>query len=448
MTNFLDSLVAIVGPSYVITERGSQTKYVTDWFGRVTGNALAVVRPSSVSEVSFVVKACASHCVSIVPQGGNTGLVGGALPDASGKQIVLGLDRLNKILHIDSAGKTMTVESGVLLAVVHQAAQENGLEFPLNMGSEGSCTIGGMLSTNAGGTAVLRYGNARELCLGVQVVTATGDIWDGLRALRKDNTGYDLRDLFIGSEGTLGIVTAAVLKLVPQPKAQLAALIAVQSPDKAVDLLRHAQSTLGSLLIAYPFSTSTPFAVLLEITDHESEDHATASLERLLESSIESGLVIDALIPQTLAQSSRFWEIREHIPLAQVEDGKNIKHDISLPISKIPEFLKEIQAHLKIEFPGSRVIVFGHLGDGNLHFNVAAPPGVSPEVFMSQKSSVNLCIHDLVHALNGSVSAEHGIGSMKVEELRRYKSAIEMGLFRSIKSALDPQGIFNPGKIL
>lgn len=468
MTNFLDTLVAIVGRSYVITERGSQTKYVTDWFGRVTGNALAVVRPSSVNEVSLVVKACASHRVSIVPQGGNTGLVGGALPDSSGKQIVLALDRLNAILHIDPAGKTMTVESGVLLAVVHQAAQENGLEFPLNMGSEGSCTIGGVLSTNAGGTAVLRYGNARDLCLGVQVVTATGEIWDGLRALRKDNTGYDLRDLFIGSEGTLGIVTAAVLKLVPRPKAQLAAMIAVQSPDKAVDLLRQAQSTLGSLLTAfelishdclklvanyfpqyaYPFSTSTPFAVLLEITDHESEDHATASLERLLESSIESGLVTDALIPQTLAQSSRFWEIREHIPLAQVEDGKNIKHDISLPISKIPEFLKEIEAHLKTDFPGSRVIVFGHLGDGNLHFNVAAPPGVSPEDFMIQKSSVNLCIHDLVHALNGSVSAEHGIGSMKVEELRRYKSPIEMGLFRSIKSALDPQGIFNPGKIL
>lgn len=458
----------VVGDAYVSFNPSEHERYVTDWFGREAGVAVAVVRPRCAEEVAAVVACCHRHSVSIVPQGGNTGLVGGALPDASGRQCVLSLERLNNIRSIDPAGKVITVEAGVLLAQVQNAASSEGLEFPLSMGSEGSCTIGGVLSTNAGGTAVLRYGNARALCLGLEIVTAEGEILNGLRPLRKDNTGYDLRDLFIGAEGTLGIITAAVLTMVPAPKAKLSAFVALESAEQAVALLDLVQAEVGPLLtafelisntclqlvanyfpqMAYPFAQSTPFAVLLELSDHESEEHALTSIERVMERAIERGLATDVLLPQSLAQSKKFWDIREHIPLSQVQDGKNVKHDISLPISKVPLFLAQAERLIASLHPGARVIAFGHLGDGNLHFNVAAPLGQPIETIFQNKVAITDAINELVSSLNGSISAEHGIGKMKVQDLARFKSDVEMRLFRKIKQSLDPQCIFNPGKIL
>jgi FAD/FMN-containing dehydrogenase len=461
-------LCELIGDAYVIINPSDQERYVTDWFGREAGVALAVVRPGCADEVAAVVACCHRHGVAIVPQGGNTGLVGGALPDRSGSQCVLSLERLNTIRSIDLAGKTITVEAGVLLAHVQEAAAREGLEFPLSMGSEGSCTIGGILSTNAGGTAVLRYGNARALCLGLEVVTADGDILPGLRQLRKDNTGYDLRDLFIGAEGTLGIITAAVLSMVPAPKAKLSAFVALESAEQAVALLDLVQAQVGPLLTAfelisntclnlvanyfpqmpYPFAMPTPYAVLMEVSDHESEAHAIILLERVLELAIERGLATDVLLPQSLVQSQKFWDIREHIPMSQVKDGKNIKHDISLPISEVPSFLAQAEGLVASLHAGARIIAFGHLGDGNLHFNVAAPTGHSTESIFQDKLHISNAIHELVTSLNGSISAEHGIGQMKAKELARFKSPVEMRLFKNIKKALDPDGVFNPGKIL
>jgi FAD/FMN-containing dehydrogenase len=465
----LDTLRSLVGAAHVLTEPASQQRYLSDWFGRQTGTALAVVRPGSTSEVAAIVRCCAQHGVPVVPQGGNTGLVGGALPDRSGRQLVLVLDRMRAIRDLDDVGKTITVEAGLELAHVHAAALSKGLEFPLSMGSEGSCTVGGMLSTNAGGTAVLRYGNARDLCLGLEVVTAQGRVWNGLGRLRKDNTGYDLRDLFIGAEGSLGVITAAVLKLMPLPRTRVSAMTLMGSPAEAVIFLKHAQDHLGSMLTAFelmsarclqlvaqyfpqiqqPFELrSESYAVLLELVDFESEQHAINMLEGLLEKALSTGLVQDAVIPQSLAQSDRFWELREHIPLAQVEDGQNIKHDVSLPISQIDRFMSEAEEAVARCCPGARVIAFGHLGDGNLHFNVAAPAGHDPRDFMGRKDEVQRIVHDLVHALGGSMSAEHGIGSMKTAELLRYKDPEAVALMRTIKTALDPMGIMNPGKVL
>jgi len=467
-TRWHQEVAQLVGQANVVVDCAEQFRYVTDWFGRESGQARAVVRPRTTEEVAAVVMCCQRHGVPIVAQGGNTGLVGGALPDASGTQCVLSLVRMNSIREVDTAGKTLTVEAGVLLAHVQDAAKQAGYEFPLSMGSEGSCTIGGMLSTNAGGTAVLRYGNARALCLGLEVVTAHGEIVPGLRQLRKDNTGYDLRDLFIGSEGTLGIITAAVLTLVPTPKARLSALIAIDSPHAAVELLSMVQAQMGPLLTAfelistvclelvashfpqmpYPFERRTPYAVLLELSDLESEQHAQALLETVLGNAIEQGLATDVLLPQSLGQSDKFWDIREHIPLSQVKDGKNVKHDISLPISDVPVFMERAAQLVESIHPGARIIAFGHLGDGNLHYNVAAPLGEEPDQIWHNKGPINDAVHSLVTSLQGSISAEHGIGRMKAADLRRFKSPVEMRLFQAIKKALDPKGILNPGKVL
>lgn len=461
-------LARIVGPAYVSFDKAEHDRYVSDWFGRESGLACFVIRPRTAQEVAKVVDCCRHHGVSIVPQGGNTGLVGGGLPDATGTQCVLSLERMSSVLALDPLGKTITVEAGAVLANVQAAATAQGMEFPLSMGSEGSCTIGGMLSTNAGGTAVLRYGNARALCLGLEVVTAEGEILHGLRRLRKDNTGYDLRDLFIGAEGTLGIITAAVLCLVPAPKVKLSALVSLESSRQAVALLELVQAQAGPLLTAFelisdrclqlvasyfpqlphPFERPTPYSVLLELSDHGSEAHASALMENVLAQAMERGLVIDALLPQSLAQSDKFWQIREHIPLSQVKDGKNVKHDISLPISEVATFLDCAEHLITSNYPGARIIAFGHLGDGNLHFNVAAPEGQSAEKILQHKTAISQSVHQLVSTLNGSISAEHGIGRMKVGELARFKSPLELRLFGSIKQALDPHGLFNPGKIL
>jgi FAD/FMN-containing dehydrogenase len=465
---FLERCRAIVGTHHVLTGDAEMAPYLTDWRGRFTGKARAVLRPADASEVAQVVRACAEHRVPLVPQGGKTGLVLGSVPDETGRAVVLSLTRLNRILEIDTDNRTMLVQSGCILQNIQDAAAEQGLLFPLSLAAEGSCTIGGNLSTNAGGTAVLRYGNTRELCLGLEVVTPQGELWDGLRGLRKDNTGYDLRDLFIGAEGTLGVITAAVLKLHPQPKASLTALVALDSPREALDLLVLMQDHCGASLTAFelmsefclrlvashypdlprPFPELHPQYVLLEVASNESERHAIALLEGVIEAAIEQGLANDAVVATSLAQSRGLWHIREHIPLAQAAAGKNIKHDISLPISRIPEFVERTDARLHAAYPGCQVVCFGHVGDGNLHYNVAPRDGESDLAFLAHQSAINRIVHDSVVALEGSISAEHGIGALKRDELSRYKSPVELNMMRAIKAALDPLGIMNPGKIL
>lgn len=468
MSAFLQQCRALLGAAYVLEAPQDMAPYLNDWRGRFSGKALAVLRPASVEQVAAVVQACAAHQVPIVPQGGNTGLVLGSVPDSSGLAVVLSLGRLNSIRKVDVANRTMTVDAGCILAQIQQAAAVEGCLFPLSLASEGSCTIGGNLSSNAGGTAVLRYGNTRELCLGLEVVTAQGEVWDGLRGLRKDNTGYDLRDLFIGAEGTLGIITGAVLKLYPQPQASITALAAMETPDQALKLLKLMQDYCGASLTGFelmsrvcldlvaqqfpalpqPFAAQHAQYVLLELSSNESEQHAVSLLERAIGAALELTIIEDAVVASSVAQSLGLWQLREHIPLAQAKAGKNIKHDISLPVSRIPEFIAITAPLLDQAFPGCQLVCFGHLGDGNLHFNVAPPEGVGHDVFLANQAAVNRLVHDSVDRFDGSISAEHGIGALKKDELARYKSPVELALMRSVKAALDPQGIMNPGKIL
>ena len=462
------ALRRIVGDAHVLTE-GDLTGYEQDWRRRERGRALAVVRPASTDEVAAVVRACAAHGAAIVPQGGNTGLAVGSVPDASGTQVLLSLRRMDAVRVIDAANLTLTVEAGCILQNLQGAAQEAGFLVPLSLAAEGSCTIGGNLATNAGGTQVLRYGNARELCLGLEVVTANGDIWNGQSGLRKDNTGYDLRDLFIGSEGTLGVITAATMKLYPLPAARLTAWAAVPSMQAAVDLLGLAQRFLSAGLTGFevmnqfalslvakhhpqqrvPLWQDAPWCVLLENSDHESETHAREQFERLLEAALEAGCVTDAVVAESLSQAKALWHIRESIPLAQAEEGLNIKHDISVPVSRIPAFVSETDALLARAIPGMRLVDFGHLGDGNLHYNVQAPEGVNAAAFLrEQEDGINTLVFDSVARHGGSISAEHGIGSLKAAKLPHYKSPVAMQMMRAIKGALDPQGIMNPGRVL
>ncbi|MBA3599398.1 MAG: FAD-binding oxidoreductase [Methylibium sp.] len=467
MSALLDTLRAAVGPTHVLAE-GDLAAWELDWRKRYRGRALAVVRPGSTAEVAAVVRTCAAHGASLVPQGGNTGLVGGGVPDASGSQILLSLTRLNRVRSIDAANLAMTVEAGCVLQAVQEAAAAQGLLLPLSLAAEGSCTIGGNLATNAGGTQVLRYGNARDLCLGLEVVTAAGEVWEGLSGLRKDNTGYDLRDLFIGSEGTLGVITAATLRLYPQPAARSTALAACASLDDCVALLQLAQARLGAGLTGFEvmnaFSLSLvakhfpalrqplspgPWTVLLEQSDTENEAHARSLFEGLLEAALEAGTITDAAVAESLQQSHELWHLRESIPLAQAEEGLNIKHDIALPVSAIPSFVASTDAALMRAFPGVRLVDFGHLGDGNLHYNVQAPEGHCAAGFLSEReAAVNALVYDAVQAHGGSFSAEHGIGALKREELARRKSPVALGLMRAIKQALDPEGVMNPHRLL
>lgn len=472
MNDLIKTLQGIVGAGQVLTHDDPATDlsaWEQDWRKRANGRALAVVRPGSTAEVAAVVKACAVAGASIVPQGGNTGLVVGSVPDDSGTQVVLSLTRMNTVRAIDGDNLTMTVEAGCVLQVLQETAEKAGYLFPLSLAAEGSCTIGGNLATNAGGTQVVRYGNARELCLGLEVVTAQGEVWNGLSGLRKDNTGYDLRDLFVGSEGTLGVITAATMKLYPLPAAQLTAWAAVPSLEAAVQLLGLAHRHLGAGLTGFevmgqfalslvarhfpqqrvPLWADHPYCVLLENSDSESEDHARGQFERLLETAFEQGVVSDAVVAENLSQAHALWHIRESIPLAQAEEGLNIKHDISIPVSKIPAFCAETDALLQREVPGVRLVNFGHLGDGNLHYNVQAPEGGDPKVFLrEQEERVNHLVFDQVRRFDGSISAEHGVGSLKVDTLPRYKDPVALALMRSIKQALDPQNILNPGRVL
>ncbi len=463
----LATLKAIVGEANVLTSDADVAPYVTDWRGRYRGSARAVVRPSTTADVAAVVRCCAEHGAPVVPQGGNTGLCGGATPREDSGDVVVSLSRLTRVRALDAGNATLTVEAGMALARVQQAADDAGLLFPLSLAAEGSCTIGGNLATNAGGTAVLRYGNARELVLGLEVVLADGRVWDGLKGLRKDNTGYDIKQLFLGSEGTLGIITAAVLKLFPKPRTSATALAALADVDAAIALLGRLREALGDRLTGFELISGEcialtrkqfpalpdplpgyPWYALAQADDPAADSPLAVQMEAALAAAVEQHVAADAAIAQSAAQAAELWALREHIPEAQRLEGANIKHDISLPVSRIPAFLADAQIALGSALRGVRYVVFGHLGDGNLHYNLSAPPGTPAAAFLGEAARANRIVYDLVARLGGSFSAEHGIGQMKRSELLRYKSAVEVELMQRIKRALDPDALLNPGKVV
>lgn len=455
-------LAEAVGAANVLTDPADIAPFVTDWRGRYHGAALCVVRPADTAEVAAVVRACVAADTPIVPQGGNTSLCGAATPDGEGRAVVLSLTRLRHILAVDAQNNTITVEAGCTLAAVQDAARAAGRLFPLALASAGSCLIGGNLSTNAGGVQVLRYGNTRELTLGLEVVLPSGEIWDGRRGLRKDNTGYDLKQLFIGAEGTLGIITAAVLKLFPLPKVLTTAWLNVASPAVAVELLNAAKAVFDAQLTAFELISETALGLVLKNIPGsrrpgenspwyvlaEFSDAPLVAVENWLAGMLESGPVADAVLAQSETQAASLWALRENISEAQKIEGISIKHDIAVPVSAIPAFLAQADAALNQAFPGIRVVAFGHVGDGNLHYNLSQADAQENTAFISSQPEVNRIVHDTVAALNGSISAEHGIGQLKREELLRYKSPVEMALMRTVKQALDPRGLMNPGKIL
>ena len=464
----VDRLRSIVGAGALVDSPDDAAPYVVDWRKRLKGEALCVAFPQTTAEVAAVVAACHEAGVAVVPQGGNTGSCGAATPDASGNSVVLNLRRMNRIRDVDPANHTITVEAGCILHDVQQAAEAADRLFPLSLGAEGSCQIGGNLSTNAGGVHVLRYGNTRDLALGLEVVLPDGRVWDGLRGLRKDNTGYDLKHLFIGAEGTLGVITAAVLKLFPLPMVRVVAWLGLPTPDAAVALLADALGAFGARLVAFellgdlpvayvlqhipgvqrPLDGTHPWHVLLEITDSDDEAGLREKLLDFLSAQAEAGRVDDAVISQNEEQVKRLWRLRESVPEAQIAEGYSIKHDISLPVSRIPEFLIEAERRLVAELPGIRVTPFGHLGDGNLHYNTSRPLDWTDADFAAATPRVSGIVHGLVNAMNGSISAEHGLGQTKRDESARYKPPLELELMRRVKHALDPQGVMNPGKVL
>ena len=469
MKSFLEQLQQVIEEKYILVEDADTEPYLTDWRKRYTGKALAVVLPRTAHEVAQIVQLCASNQIAVVPQGGHTGFCGGATPDDSGKQIVLNLKRMNTIREIDVANQTITVEAGCILQAIQEKAAAQDFLFPLSLGAEGSCMIGGNLATNAGGTNVLRYGNTRDLCLGLEVVTAKGEIWNGLKGLRKDNTGYDLRDLFIGSEGTLGIITAAVMKLYPLPISQWTTLVAADSVASTIALLNLFQKRATSLLtgfemmtqeslelnekhfpqMANPLKGNPPYTVLIELSDHESEAHVRQLLETILEEAFEAGLITDAVIANNLAQANTFWHMREHITLAQAEEGANLKHDITIPLSALESFIKETDALVRAQYPGVRIINFGHLGDGNLHYNIAPPVGVDHKAFnLANEKPIHELVYAQVERCHGSISAEHCVGQLKLEGLRAHKGEVAHELMKTLKRALDPQNILNPDKVV
>jgi len=463
----IEQLVAIVGETNVLTTEDDMAPHLVDWRRRYHGAARCVVRPGSTDEVSVVVSTCVQAGVAMVPQGGNTSHCGAGIPDPDGEAVVINLSRMNRIRAIDAANNTITVDAGCVLQAIQDAAFDAGRLFPLSLAAEGSCQIGGNLSTNAGGVQVLRYGNTRELTLGLEVVLPSGEVWSGLRGLRKDNTGYDLKQLFIGAEGTLGIITGAVLKLFPLPQATATAWLAIESPQAAVDLLARLQAAFGAQLTAcelvsdvslgmvlkhihgaQPPLAPSPWYLLIELSGNGEDVALRSALEVFLEDALESAAISDAVLAQSVEQAKRLWALRENISEAQKVEGFSIKHDISVPVSRIGEFVERADADLQRAFPGIRIVTFGHVGDGNLHYNQSKPESGDNTAFLESQAQVNERVHDIVHALGGSISAEHGIGQLKRDELRRYKSALEMEMMRSVKRAFDPQGLMNPGKVL
>ncbi|NMQ06944.1 FAD-binding oxidoreductase [Candidatus Accumulibacter phosphatis] len=443
------------------------TAYLGDWRGRYRGAALCVVRPATTAAVAAVVRVCAEAGVAMVPQGGNTSLCGAATPGSDGRSVLISLSRMRRVRAIDTLNNTITVEAGCVLQTVQEAAAEAGRLFPLSLAAEGSCQLGGNLSTNAGGVQVLRYGNTRELTLGLEVVLPSGEVWDGLRALRKDNTGYDLKHLFIGAEGTLGIITAAVLKLFPKPRSTATAWLAIASPALAVRLLAELQAQFGASLTAcelvseqaldlvrkhlpgaHPSVSASPWHLLIELSGSSDEAALREALTSFLAAALDQRMLGDALLAQSIEQARCLWALRENIGEAQKIEGQSIKHDVSLPISRLPEFVERADRALLLAYPEIRIVTFGHIGDGNLHYNQSTSAAGENAAFLAAQPEVNRIVHDLVHELGGSISAEHGIGQLKRVELLRYKSPVEIEMMRAIKRTLDPQGLMNPGKVL
>ncbi len=466
-TILLNELLACVGSDNVISSVSGMAPYLADWRGRYQGAAVCVVRPASTAEVSALMRICARTATPVVPQGGNTSLCGAATPDTSGRAVVVNLSRMTRIRSLDAVNNTVTVEAGCVLATLQEAAAQAGRLFPLALAAQGSCQIGGNLSTNAGGVQVLRYGNTRELTLGLEVVLPNGDIWDGLRGLRKDNTGYDLKHLFIGAEGSLGIITAAVLKLFPLPQASATAWVTLASPAVAVSLLGNLQAAFGPALTACELVsdialtlvvkhlpgaqaplTRGAWYLLVELSGGGDDSRLRDALASFLAGKLECGELSDAVLAGSVDQARRLWALRENIGEAQKIDGPSIKHDVSVPISRIPEFIERADKALGERFPDIRIVAFGHIGDGNLHYNQSASQTGERAAFLAAQPEVNRLVHDLVAAVGGSISAEHGIGQLKREEILRYKSPVEMALMRAVKQAIDPAGLMNPGKVL
>ncbi|MFI5409601.1 FAD-binding oxidoreductase [Kaistia sp. UC242_56] len=466
--DLLARFAALVGPGGALTDPEATHPYRMEWRDKYLGETPLVLRPQTVGQVSAILALANETRTAIVPQSGNTGLVGGQVPDSSGTEIVLSLDRMTRIRAVDAEGYSLTAEAGAILADVQSAAEAAGRLFPLSLGSEGSCRIGGNISTNAGGTAVLAYGNMRDLVLGLEVVLADGRIWEGLGALRKDNTGYDLKQLFIGGEGTLGIVTAAVLKLYPRPKGQAVAFAALSDPAAALALFNLARDRAGHDLTGFelmprigvdfvlrhipgsrdPVGTVAPWYALLEISSGHSDEAARGAIEDILGTAFEQGVVADAAIAQSLADRAMFWRMRHGMSEAQKPEGGSIKHDVSVPVASVPAFLSEAIAAIEAFIPGCRPVPFGHLGDGNIHFNISQPVGADKQAFLDRWDEVNALIHGIVSRYNGSISAEHGIGRLKRDLLPAAKGPVAMAMMHSIKQALDPNGILNPGKML
>jgi D-lactate dehydrogenase (cytochrome) len=463
----LERIADLVGPKGWIDVQADMASYLSEQRGFYEGVARVVVRPASTGEVAAVLTICHEAGLGVVPQGGNTGLVGGGVADfPNGEGIILSTERLNAIRHVDPLNQTMTVEAGVILSSIQQAADDVEQLFPLSLGAEGSCQIGGNLSTNAGGVQVLRYGNARDLVLGLEVVLADGRIWDGLRALRKDNTGYDLKHLFIGAEGTLGIITAAVLKTFPRPKARATAICAGKDTASIMELFKRARDHLGDGLSTFeimnrfafdlatrhipgnrdPFKAAHGQYALLEATG--TGPHVNEALQSLLEASFEDGAIEDAVLAANSTQTREFWRIRETIPESQHFEGGSISNDVSVPVARVEEFLGRATAMFEAEMEGIRICAFGHAGDGNIHFNLSQPVGMDKQEYLDHKKHLNRLIYDLAMDMDGSFSAEHGIGQLKRDDLVRYKSTIELDLMRAMKKTLDPTNIMNPGKII
>ena len=467
--DLIKRLRAIVGEQGILTAAADVEPYVVDWRGVYRGTTPAVVRPANTDEVAAVVRLCAETGTSIVPQGGNTGMCMAAVPREGHHDVVVSLARLNRIRQVDPLNNTLTAEAGVVLANIQQAAAEADRFFPLSLGGEGSCTIGGNLATNAGGVNVLRYGNTRDLVLGLEVVLPDGRIWDGLRALRKDNTGYDLKQLFVGAEGTLGIITAAVLKLFPRARASATAWSAVGNPEAALELLALLRRHCGDRVNAFelisrncldlvlrhipgtrdPLPAEYAWYVLTELADAQLGDALRQQLEGALEDAMQAGLVLDATIAESGSQSQALWAIRENIPEAARHDsGMLYRHDVSIAVSAVPRFITEAASAVAQRFEGANIICFGHLGDGNLHYNIFVPGRSRTDDAARRAHDVTDTVYDIVQRYSGSFSAEHGIGLQKVQELEKYKTDVELDLMRSVKRALDPQGLMNPGKVL
>jgi FAD/FMN-containing dehydrogenase len=464
----LHAFIAIVGEANALVAQADIKPYLTENRGLYHGASPLVLKPGSTAEVSAILKLASETGTAIVPVSGGTGLVGGQVPRDGGQDVLLSLERMNKIREVDPVADVIVADGGAILADVQKAAEAHGRLFPLSLGSEGSCRIGGNLATNAGGTAVLAYGNMRQLCLGLEVVLPTGEIWDGLRRLKKDNSGYDLRDLFIGAEGTLGVITGAVLKMYPRPRGRQVAYAGLASPSAALALFEMASQRCGSALTGFelmprigvefttkhipgvsdPLSSIHPWYALIDISTSDTAEAADAMMQALLSEAFEAGLVADAAIATSIAQQDAFWHLRESMSDAQKPEGGSIKHDVSVPVSRIPAFLDEAGAAVLALMPDARICAFGHLGDGNIHYNISQPVGADKAEFIARWRDMNAVVHAVVHRHNGSISAEHGVGQLKRDELAASRPAIETELMRRIKQSFDPAGIMNPGKVI